>query len=311
MNEQERFYAELDRVYASGQRGAVEKFLNDRAAACAARGDELSLDYLMCMSELGGYYRGVSRYEDSLRAFKTAEGVIVTLWGSRSLHYATNLSNMAGTYRMMGEFDASLEAFLRAIDVYDELKENNVYLRAGVLNNIALLCQARKEYARSADYLRSAAALLETAPQLKEELATTYANLSGLCQQLGKMDHAWEILGKALDIFQALPEESAHYAAALNSKGALQTMRGQFEEAKETFELVLSKTRKVSAENADCGYSCRNMARLCARLKQYGEAIRYMETAYGIFLKIWGDRHEVVKDALQELEELRAREQKL
>jgi tetratricopeptide (TPR) repeat protein len=315
VNEQERFYAELDDVYAS-QPDAVERFLSDRAAACSLRDGEPSLEYLMCLSELGGYYRGVSRYEDSLRAHKAAEKVIESLWGPRSSQYAVNLGNMAGTYRMMGEPDASLDAFGRAIEIYDELevrgelKEDGAYLRAGALNNIALLYRDRKEYERSLDCLRSAAALLETDPRLKEELATTYVNLSGICQQTGKMDYAREYLEKALGIFRTLPEDNAHYAAALNAKGALQTADGQFEEARKTLETVLSIIGKVSAENAEYGCVCRNMARLCQRLEQQDEATRYMERAYEIFLKIWGKENETTKDAFRELEELRVQKRK-
>jgi len=179
------FYAGLDEAYISGGKGAPETYLRARAAAARSRGERLGQEYIACMSELGGYYRGVSRYRESLAAFEEAAELIEVTCGAQSADYATNLNNMAGTYRMMGDTNAALALFRRSMEIYDALPGISVYLYAGVLNNIATLYHGKGNYADAARYLLREIELLQTDPGLVDERATAYTNLAALYRELG------------------------------------------------------------------------------------------------------------------------------
>jgi tetratricopeptide (TPR) repeat protein len=232
MKTDEDFYALLDEIYASGEEGAVLGFLTEMSEATAGVDGGFNAEHMLCMCELGSYYRGVGEYEESLRAFHKAEEIIARMFGEDSANYASNLTNTATAYRMMGDTDKALELFLRSIRIYDALPERDEYLYAGALNNIAILYQNTDEYEKAADCLTKAVAILEGLPERKSESATTCANLAALYARIGD-DRAEAVLDRAIDLFRSLPHESPHFAAALNSRAAILASKGRYDEAAE------------------------------------------------------------------------------
>jgi tetratricopeptide (TPR) repeat protein len=306
MTEEERkkFYSDLDVVYESGGRCSVEAFLTERAAVYSRENNGVNDAYLSCLSELGSFYRGASRYEEALEMFRRADAIIVPVFGEFSLEHSVNVNNMAGTYRMMGEADKALELFLEALRVCEALPEKNDYVYASALNNTSLLYQLKKEYEKAICYARSSIGELEKVPGAKNELATAYANLSLQLSSRGEKDEALTMLEKSIELFRSLGDRSDHYAAALNGKGVLSAERGNIPDAKEAFREALSIIEEGAGENADCGITCRNMARTLAKNGEYQEALPYIRRAAGIFNRIFEREHPLAKSASEELSEM-------
>ena len=65
------FFEQLDGVYRQGFPEAVETFL--RESLCRAEAETDRELELAAWNELGGFFRGVGRYEESLSAFRRAE----------------------------------------------------------------------------------------------------------------------------------------------------------------------------------------------------------------------------------------------
>jgi tetratricopeptide (TPR) repeat protein len=137
-------------------------------------------------------------------------------------------------------------------------------------------------------------------------LATAYANLSALYVKSGKPDRADEaadLLDRSIELFRSLPYESAHFAAALNSKAAMLAAAGRYGEAMDRLRDAAGRTKIIFGENADYGVCCRNMARLSARTRDYAGAVRHMRLAADVFCRVFGEGHNAAKDALREAEE--------
>ena len=70
---------------------------------------------LLCMvyNEMGSFYRGTSRYQESLSAFRKSQELVLDLKGRDTADYAVSVNNIAGTYRLMGEYEQAVSLFWR------------------------------------------------------------------------------------------------------------------------------------------------------------------------------------------------------
>ena len=111
----EYFYRRLDQYYAEGDLEAVERFLLDYKQETKQRGGDVLI--AVC-DELGSFYRGTSRYEESVSAFQEAGDAIAAQLGTDCVEYATLLNNMAGTFRLAGQQERAVNYFSKAVDIY-------------------------------------------------------------------------------------------------------------------------------------------------------------------------------------------------
>ena len=130
-----RFYQELDQRYSRGLE-EVERFLLESRGAF--RETENAAGLVAVHNELGSFYRGTSRYAESLEAFQAAGEEIVCRMGADCVEYATLLNNMAGTYRLMGRPAEALELFRQAIDIYQSQNAEDSYAFVRVFKKISL-----------------------------------------------------------------------------------------------------------------------------------------------------------------------------
>ncbi|MDR2163568.1 MAG: tetratricopeptide repeat protein [Clostridiales Family XIII bacterium] len=184
------FYTKLDELYAAGDLQAVESFILSAAKESRVENEGRTSRHIMHMNELAGFYRGQSRFEEAMAAFQETEEALLSLYGDYSSEYATFLNNKAGAHRMIGELEKSLALFQRSLEIYEVVGENNAYLLAGVLNNIAILYQVLEKKDMAIDALISAAEKLKENPQMKDELVTVLTNLVALFRDSGKEKEA-------------------------------------------------------------------------------------------------------------------------
>jgi tetratricopeptide (TPR) repeat protein len=302
--ERKKFYSSLDAVYESETPCSIEGFLTEQASLYAHENNGINDAYLTCLSELGSYYRGVSRYEEAITVFRKVDSIIISLFGESSAERSVNLNNLAGVYRMIGKSDEGLELFLQSIHICESLPKRNNYIYASALNNTSLLFQLKEDYEKAVSYMLASIKLLEDLPDVKNELATAYSNLSFQLNCKGEKDEALKLINKSIELFHALPEKGDHYAAVLNSKGVLIAEQGRYVEAQEAFLEALSIIKENFGENADYGKTCRNMARVLVRNKEYTLALSYLRNTVEIYNRAFGKGHSLVESTLQELNKL-------
>lgn len=210
------FFEQLDGVYRQGFPEAVEAFL--RESLCRAEAETDRELELAVRNELGSFFRGAGRYEESLSAFRRAEFLAGELRGRGSGAYATVLNNMAGTCRLLHRASEAESLFLRAMECYRQagLEDSDAY--TSVLNNLSLVYRETGELGKAIDYLLRALKRLEGRGDRQAELAVTYNNLTTLYQAAGDRDKALLCVNRALQEYEKCPEEQrVHYAAVLNS----------------------------------------------------------------------------------------------
>ena len=164
------FYQELDSAYRQGLE-RTEMFLLKSREEFQTAGNAAGL--VAVHNELGSFYRGTSRYTESLTAFQLAGEEIIRRLGMDCAEYATLLNNMAGTYRLMGSPKEAAELFQQAIDIYRDQGAEDSYAFISVLNNISLAYQELGRLEEAAVYLEQALTKLRRIPGHLHEAAVT------------------------------------------------------------------------------------------------------------------------------------------
>lgn len=302
----ERFYGELDERYLQGDLAAVERFL--LAYEAEARQDPLRRreELIAVYNELGSFYRGVSRYAQSVAAFEKARALAAADLGQDCGQYATILNNMAGTYRLMGDQVKAVELFHEAVEVYRRAGQTDSYAYASVLNNLALAYRESGRQEQAIGCLRQALGLIEDMPGRTQEVAVTYNNLTTLYSAVGDKRQAMLCLQRALQAFEkCADEENVHYAAGLNSLAAFLYAEGDYDRALALYRKSMRYTLRFFGENAEYGMTCQNMAWVYERMGRTADAAAMLERAEKVYESLFGPDHERTRTAADELRRLR------
>lgn len=297
------FYEQLENVYTQGALHAVETFLQESICESEVVADrELEL---AAWNELGAFFRGTSRYEESLTAFQQAEILARELQGTESGVYATVLNNMAGTCRLLNRPAAAEDLFRRSMEVYREagLEDSDAY--TSVLNNLSMVYRETGELEKAIHYLHQALERLEGRADRREELAVTYNNLTTLYQALGDQENALFCVNRALQEYEKCPEDQrVHYAAVLNSLAGFLCGQGDFYRALTLYRRSAQYTRRFFGENEEYGITCQNMRWVYERLGNKQNAIAALKRAEAVYIRLFGadsDRARAVGEDLRRL----------
>ena len=297
-----RFYQELDQTYSQGL-GEVERFLLESRGAFLEAENAAGL--VAVHNELGSFYRGISRYAESLTAFQSAGEEIVRRLGTDCVEYATLINNMAGTYRLMGRPAEAAELFRQAIDIYQNQNAEGSYAFVSVLNNISLAYQELGRLDDAAANLERALAMLRRMPGHLHEEAVTYHNLTALYHRMGRQEDARRCLEMALASFEDCGgKEDPHYAAALNSLAGFLYSAGDYGRAIETYQKAAAYTKRWFGKNVEYAVTYQNMSWAYQAQGRAEDARQSLEEAERVLSKIFGPEHErtqAVRDALRRL----------
>ena len=294
--DQDKFYTELDELYAKGILADVEAFLLDKIDVSQKNQGGRSAELLVYANEIAALYRGLSRFEESFRYYDEAEEILLFLFGEYSTQYATLLNNKAGAYRMSGDNENALSIFNKALSIYKEIEETDAYLIAGILNNISGLYQNIDRSKEAADALLTAIELLKGATGISDELATTTANLASIYRAMGDADLAVSTLDEAERLFKELPYDSVHYPAALNLRGIIELDKGNLRAAIDAFELGAEKVNKVFSKNNDYATMKNNLGDLYESIGDTDKAIQEFKEARSAFLNNLGEDCKAAKE---------------
>lgn len=297
MNE---FYEELDKLYGAGDLAAVEKLILDALAAAG----ESSMERAGLYNELAGFYRGVSRFDESGDAFERALDIFSSRGMGASPEYATVLLNLAGLYRMKGEADKAVGLFLNAMKKLEDAGEEDSYAYVSVLNNLALAYQEKREPGLAFDYASKALSRMRGGEGNEHEIAVSLNNLAAIEISRGAASDADAYITEALALYDAMPEPNVHHAAALTTKGVLMCRGGDYRNALDCFRRALDLTRHFFGENIEYAACKRNIADVCAALGDTGAAISEQKEALRILERIHGADHPSAREARAGLERL-------
>lgn len=295
------FYNSLDALYGEGDVAKTEAFILKTARAAAPAQDAYSPLYLAALSELGAFYKGVSRFEESARTFEQTTEIIGKFIGKETQDYAVNINNLAGTYRLMGETEKSLDAFAEAKGILESIGETESFPYASILNNMSILYQSKGEYDRSIVLMERSIEICAKLDGSEEAIATASLNLASLYRLTGDRDKARQAADNALEMFKMMPQ-SAHHAAALNIRAALDFEDGDYEKAKTLYLAALEKTEHFFGENVEYAILCDSLSVTYSRLGAQQESTAYLETALRVFEKTLGAQHARTRSVAEKLD---------
>ncbi|MCH1983908.1 tetratricopeptide repeat protein [Ruminococcus sp. OA3] len=262
------FYHQLGTQYRTHDMQRIEQFL----AGCARQLEEKQKNPILCCmvyNEMGSFYRGTSRYQDSLLAFRKSQKLILELKGKDTVEYAASINNMAGTYRLMGEHKQAVSLFQEALNIHERMGDCQSYAYASVHNNLALACQELGQLSRAASHLETALPLIENMPGHGHEVAVTETNLGILYHRMGETTKGHQCIARALKIFEELDDEkNVHYAAALNMLGTFCYESGEYGQAAAAYKKAAEYTERFFGRNAEYEIACRNLSRASEKLEE-------------------------------------------
>lgn len=269
MNSLTEFFKTLDGLYADGQHAEIEDFLRRTLAQhriCCGGHDAV---FTAALNELGTYYRGAGRYDESVRAFEEAGRDILSYGQKDTADYATNRINLAGTLRLQHQYDRALALYEEARNIYLRLEGRQSYHYAATLNNISLVYLDRKDAAKALAYAQEALAIVRSLPDSQEEQAISLINSSTAHYQLGQQETAAEEARQALMLYQEVPEKGIHYANALNLQAVLYLEQGQYQLAYDGFIQAARYIETMLGKNEDYQKAMDNAAKAAAALARH------------------------------------------
>lgn len=230
------YLAQVDEAYGSLRGPALERRLLELAARCAETAGADSADYASLCSELGAYYRGQARYQESVAQFQKAAAILAAAGGEGDVDHTTVLSNLAGTYRLMGRQAEAERLCQLCLDRYEKALGRQHVLYAAALNYYAMTCMDRGDTDRASALLAQSSEILAALPACRDEYAASLCNRGALLSRLGRQAEAAGLLTEAIGLFeQELGTDTPHYHAAWNSLGLVRWRQGALADAAACF----------------------------------------------------------------------------
>ena len=218
--------------------------------------------YAAMLNELGGYYRGQNRFQDSEACFCKALSVFRTKPDAYT-NLATTLNNLAGTHRLMKHYAQAKEEFSQCLELYADSVGKNHILYASALNNLSLVCLDQRDLEGAEQYLSQASSILSAMPQHQDEYASSLCNLANLHYFRKETELARRELEEAVILHETVVgTRTPHYHSALHTLGIVLLESGHTEEAYAALEKGAAAADSLYGPDHDHTKSIRHMANL-------------------------------------------------
>ena len=292
------FYQRLDEMYTTYDNDEIEKFLlesldnienaviiDGRCCRCLPGGggvDEAALEEeemmfainrshgIICvLNELACFYRGLSRWDESLAAFERVKSAMEEASLTETDSYAVVLLNMAGALRLLGQRDKAMAYFEKSEAILTKNATADAYTMGSLYNSIGLLYQDEKQFSAAAEYFGKALTYTARIADSAADVATGLGNVAIAYFSAGDLQNAAEAIDRSLSIFEELDGGmNPKYAGSLNTKAYICFHSGELEKAADYFRLAAEKTEKIFGRNADFVKACRNGAIVYEKLER-------------------------------------------
>lgn len=288
------FFEHLDDLFRKGDHAKTEEYLKGHLEELDAAGNELMK--ISVLNELGSFYRGVSRYQDSADCFEKAFDLLKRRGMKDTPYHATMLLNYAGTCRLSGRLKEAVSLFLSAKKLFEDTGLKESYEYGSTLNNLAIAYQDLGDMEKALDIgsqaldrMRNRAAHKEERDAFKEEVATALGNLASILLGMGELEKAEALAAEALSMYDAKETGSAHHAAAISTMGAICFRQGRYDIAVEHFEKSLELTRGYFGRNIEYAVILHNIAVAYEAKGDVELAIEYQTDALDLMERLVGE----------------------
>lgn len=270
----------LDELFATNQVSEVEPYLTEQLTQ--ALSNQESDVALTILNELIGFYRSVSRTNDSLVITDKALMLADSMGLKHSISYATTLLNGATAYRAAGHLNTAFTMYNETLSLYTSLIEANDYRFASLYNNMSSLMEEKQEYDKALDYLTKALSILSIIGPGSAEEAVTLSNMALIYIQRKDLSTAKEYLSRSIVIFHKLATKNggntdAHYSGALAALANIYASEGEFSLSMSTFQEALSEIKAHFGENHSYHLVKQNYQSVC-------EQAGFLKTPNGLSL---------------------------
>lgn len=303
----DEFFMVLDHLYLEGDQQKIESFLKEELEKLEAAGEERALDAASVLNEIGGYYRGVSRYAESCDCCGKAIAILEEKGMDDTIQVATMKLNYAGTLRLMGQLGKSYTLFNESKELLEKLGETGSYEYISLLNNLSLTCQDMGDGDRAIELAEASLEAVSKLPNLEDEVPTALNNLAAMLLRQKKYDEAEVRVRQALAEFKKLPVSSSHEAAAQSTLGVILFNTGRTAEAADAFLTAAAGTLAVFGKNVDYASTLRSMSICREKLGDWEGADTALEEAVECLAALLGPNNPRVQVYAGELQKLRER----
>lgn len=240
---------ELDGFFRNGEYTKVEPFLLENLNRANAESDKAAA--LTLLNELMGFYRGMSRFQESLAVAGKALHLMEEMGFKGTVPYATTLLNVATAYRADGQTAKAIELFEEVGRIYTARRVNDAYLVASLYNNLSLAYQESDDHEKAIRYLEMALPLVKSLNAGSVEVAVTYTNLAVSKLKCQRFQEAREDLLKAVELFESQPHptKNSHYGAALAALAEIAYRERNTPEAIALYERALAEIQSHYGKN--------------------------------------------------------------
>lgn len=230
------YLEQVDQAYESLSGSDLEDRIRALTDACRLEYGEESAPYASLLGELGAYYRGQGRYEESEDCFQRSLDLLGETVGKESPAYATALNNLASVHRFTGRYADAEREYAACLALYRRTVGTGDVLYAAGLNGLSMVYLDQNLLLQAARLQTRAAEILDALPQCRDELAVSLCNLGLLLRQMGRLKEAEEKLTQAISLFEGeLGTHTPHYHAALNGLGSVDYAAGRYRQAQARF----------------------------------------------------------------------------
>lgn len=236
------YFGIVDSAYKTEDNAFIESEIKRACELARQNEGEGSAVYSAMLSELGGLYRGLNRFDECLDCFTKAAEIMKTAKGADSADYATCINNRASTYRMMGRFDDAQDELEKCLRIYEKSVGKKHILYSAALNNLGMVALNREDTDAAMEYLTEAADILKELPGHLFEYGSSLANTAELYRLLGRYKEAEDNLLKAKAVYDTELNDTytSHYHAILNSLGLVCMATNRYKEAEDWFVKALA-----------------------------------------------------------------------
>lgn len=304
----DEFFMMLDHLYMGGDQQKIERFLKEELEKLEAAGEERALDAASVLNEMGGYYRGTSRYAESCDCCAKAIAILEEKGMGETIQVATMKLNYAGTLRLMGQLGKSYTLFNESKELLEKLGETGSYEYISLLNNLSLTCQDMGDGDRAIELAEASLEAVSKLPEREDEVPTALNNLAAMLLRQKKYDDAEYRVRQALTEFKKLPVTSSHEAAAQSTLGVILFNTGRTAEAADAFLAAAAGTLSFFGKNVDYASTLRSLSICREKLGDREGADTALEEAVECLAERLGPNNPRVQVYAGELQKLRERQ---
>ena len=304
--EPETFLKEIDYQYGKLDMVEMEKYLVNIISKISEKYGEDSTGFASLLNELGGFYRGISKYQKAEEIFLKAKEIIRRVVGENNPNYATTINNLAGVYRLTGNFSKAERLFLNAIEIYKNTSFGESYPYSSALNNLGLLYMEMKEYEKAVHLFEEANVIAKKVNKDPVLYATGLGNLASAYIGLGQIKAAEKLLIEAVDVYSENNEEgNSHFGSAINSLGQFYFSIGDFAKAEKYFIQALEqRERDYGLNNHEFAKASDNLSVLYEKMGRFELAEKYAKQARDAYFNIFGEGHSSYKTSIDALKRI-------